>query len=100
MFIVSKKGNEIEFSDVEFSYIEEVLKPIDSSLFKLNKNISKADTWEVGPLCDKGEYLIGLGFCIMQRYMFDVLTDVDINAFEARKLGPISTFGEPIAELI
>ena len=100
MFIVSKKGNEIEFADVEFSYIEEVLKPIDSSLFELNKNISKAEIWEVGPLCDKGEYLIGLGFCIMQRYMFDVLRDIDIDAFKARQLGPFSTFGEPVAELI
>ncbi len=77
-----------------------LLEDIDVSLFELNKKISKADVREVEHLCDKGEYLIGLGFCIMQRYMFDVLRDVDINPFEARALGPFSTFGEPVAELI
>lgn len=95
MFIVSKNGN-----DVEFSYISEVLRPIDTSLYELNDKINKADVWEVGSLCDKGEYLIGLVFCIMQRYIFDVLRDVDLKPLEARKLGPCSSFGEPIAELI
>ncbi|HIF9447761.1 TPA: hypothetical protein ACX6SQ_000338 [Photobacterium damselae] len=100
MFIGSRIGNEIEFSDVEFFYISEVLKPIDASLSKLNNQISKADVWEVDYLCDNGEYLIGLGFCIMQRYMFDVLKDIKLNPLEARKLGPCSCFGEPVAELI
>ncbi|EGQ7791338.1 hypothetical protein [Vibrio cholerae] len=106
MFIVSRNENEVEFADAEFSYVSEVLKPIDASLSKLNHEISKADVWEVGCLCDEGEYLIGLGFCIMQRYMFDVLRDVAIkpkvaiSAVEARKLGPCTSFGEPVAELI
>jgi hypothetical protein len=90
----------MEFIDVEFSYIEEVLAPIDSSILKISRQISESDVWGVGPLCDKGEYLIGLGFCIMQRYMFDVLRDVDIKPVEARLLGPRSSSGEPIAELI
>lgn len=100
MFIVSKNGNEVEFADVEFSYVSEVLKPIDASLSKLNHEISKADVWKVGSLCDEGEYLIGLGFCIMQRYMFDVLRDVNLKPSKARKLGPCSSFGEPVADLI
>ncbi|HCH5892728.1 TPA: hypothetical protein NKZ90_002152 [Vibrio parahaemolyticus] len=100
MFIVSKNGNEIEFADVEFSYIEEVLKPIDSSLSQINRQISEADIWEVGCLCDKGEYLIGLGFCIMQRYMFDVLRDVKVEPSTAREQGPRSSCGEPVADLI
>ncbi|EPO3014575.1 hypothetical protein ACT7T9_003401 [Vibrio cholerae] len=100
MFIVSRNENEVEFADAEFSYVSEVLKPIDASLSKLNHEISKADVWEVGCLCDEGEYLIGLGFCIMQRYMFDVLMDVNLKPLEARKLGPCSSFGEPVAELI
>mgnify|MGYP000566100834 CR=1 FL=1 len=79
MFVVSKKGNEVEFADVEFSYVAEVLKPIDTSLSELNHEISKSDVWDVSCLCDKGEYLIGLGFCIMQRYMFDVLREVIFN---------------------
>ncbi|WP_404471947.1 hypothetical protein LG301_14930 [Vreelandella venusta] len=86
--------------DTECSFLEEVLGPIDSSLLEVNRNISEASIWDVGCLCDKGEYLIGLGFCIMQRYMFNALMDVDIKPSDARLLGPRSSVGEPVAELI
>ncbi|MGM0856433.1 MAG: hypothetical protein ACQEW0_05050 [Pseudomonadota bacterium] len=88
------------FFDTEYSFLEEVLGPIDSSLLEVNRNILEASIWDVGFLCDKGEYLIGLGFCIMQRYMFNVLMDVDIKPNDARLLGPRSSVGEPVAELI
>lgn len=98
--ILSKNENEIEFVDAAFTYMEDALKPIDSSLLAIRNEIAETDIWSVGCLCDAGEYFIGLGFCIMQRYMFDVLSDVDINPAVARSLGPRTSLGEPIAELM
>ncbi len=49
------------FKDVQLSYIEETLIPIDSLLTKVNTEINGSNIWDVGSLCDRGEYLIGLG---------------------------------------
>ena len=100
MFITSKNGEHIEFGDAEISYLEELLSSIDTSLFNVTTKINVADIWDVGCLCDKGEYFIGVGFCAMQRYLFDVLQDVKIDPVLARELGPKSSKGVAVAKLI
>lgn len=89
-----------QFADAELSYLEELLVLIDKSLTETNARINKADTWEVETWCDKGEYLIGTGFCLMQRYLFSTLTDTKLDPKTARQLGPKTKRAVPIAELI
>ena len=93
MFIVSKNGGHIKFGDAEIAYLEELLNSIDISILDLTSKINAADIWDVGCLCDRGEYFIGVGFCAMQRYLFDTLEDVKLAPDFARRLGPKSSNG-------
>jgi len=93
--ILTSRKNGLQFGDAEMSYLEELLSSIDTSLIAIT---SKADICESN--FDKGEYFIGAGFCVMQRYLFDVLQDVDVKPHSARNLGPKSALGIPIAKLI
>jgi len=100
MNIIIGRGENVEFADAKLSYLEELLCSIDRSLLSVNDKIQKADVWGVGCYCDKGEYFIGVGFCAMQRYLFDVLEDVKLDPGLARTLGPKSSIGIPVAEVI
>ncbi|MGM0563830.1 MAG: hypothetical protein ACQES2_05815 [Pseudomonadota bacterium] len=100
MFFVLSDGEQMKFADAEFSYLEELLSSIDVSLARTNARIKQSDVWDIDCLCDKGEYLIGVGFCAMQRYLFDILRDVKIDPGLARELGPKSTNGVPVAKLV
>jgi len=51
-------------------------------------------------LCEEGEYFIGVGFCAMQRFIFEAVQDKNIDANEARELGPRSIGGTPVAKLV
>jgi hypothetical protein len=100
MFIVSKNGGHIKFGDAEIAYLEELLNSIDILLLDVTSKINAADIWDVDCLCDRGEYFIGVGFCAMQRYLFDTLEDVKLAPDLARKLGPKSSNGVAVAQLI
>ena len=100
MLIAFENGGKVEFGDAAMSYLEELLTSIDTSLSNVTSEISAADIWDVGCLCDKGEYFIGVGFCAMQRYLFDVLEDVKLDAGLARTLGQKSSNGVAVAQLI
>lgn len=100
VFLVFKNGERKKFADTELFYLEELLVSIDVSLAKTNAQIMKLDVWDRGGLCDKGEYLIGAGFCAIQRYLFDVLRDVKIDPGFARGLGPKSKNDVTVAKLV
>lgn len=100
MFLVLNDGEQMKFADTEFSHLEELLVSIDVSLAKTNAQIMRLDVWDRGSLYDKGEYLIGAGFCAMQRCLFDILRDVKIDPGLARGLGPTSKNGVAVAKLV
>ena len=80
MFITSKDEGNVVFCDENMSYLEELLNSIDIKLLDITNQIKATDFGDAEHLCEKGEYLIGVGFCAMQRYLFDVLTDVKSSA--------------------
>jgi hypothetical protein len=89
-----------QLNDLGISFLEGVLESLDSSLAPIHKSIKASTIWDVESYCDHGEYLIGVGFCVMQRYLLDVLQDLKIDQGLARDLGPKSKEGVPVAKLI
>ena len=100
MTIITMSRSSTELWDSGFRHLEGLLRTLDSSLSSIHEQIKAAEVCEVEIICEQGEYLIGVGFCAMQRYLFDVLQDIEIEASYARKLGPKSQKGEPLAKLI
>jgi len=98
--IIAMNRSSTELWDSGLRHLEGLLRTLDSSLTCIQDQIKAADVYEVEIICEQGEYLIGVGFCAMQRYLFDVLQDIDIEASEARKLGPKSRKGKSVAKLI
>lgn len=96
MIIVS--NNEIH--DLGIGYLTGVLESLDNSLISIHTAIENSNKWEVESNCDHGEYLIGVGFCVMQRYLFDVLLDLKIDPGFARDLGPRINNDVAVARLI
>ncbi len=100
MYIAIKNDEGIEFADAEFSYLTELLRSVDKTLDEVNNQISQADAFDVECLYDKCEYFIGVGFCAMQRYLFDTLQDQELDPGLARQLGPKNLEGVAIAQII
>ncbi|QIR97554.1 hypothetical protein [Vibrio diabolicus] len=100
MIITSNNQDGIELHDFGVGYLKGVLESLDSSLMSINKEIESSSVWEVESYCDHGEYLIGVGFCVMQRYLFDVLQDIQIDPGLARDLGPRTSNGVAVGRLI
>ncbi|GAC03276.1 hypothetical protein [Paraglaciecola chathamensis] len=100
MILFGEGDNQPSVIDTGFYYLEQLLASIDLSLTDINRQIDASGETDREYLCDHGEYLIGVGFCAMQRYLFDFLQDEDIDPGLARELGPHSTKGVPIAKLI
>ncbi|ELQ2466501.1 hypothetical protein QTG64_004280, partial [Vibrio vulnificus] len=100
MIITLNNQDGIELHDFGVGYLKGVLESLDSSLMSINKEIESSSVWEVESYCDHGEYLIGVGFCVMQRYLFDVLQDIRIDPGLARDLGPRTSNGVAVARLI
>jgi hypothetical protein len=100
MFITSKHGGNLVFGDASMSYLEELLNSVDIKLLNITNQIKSTGFGDAEHLCERGEYFIGVGFCAMQRYLFDVLTDVKIEPALARQLGPVSSNNVAIAKLI
>ncbi|WP_318451805.1 hypothetical protein [Photobacterium leiognathi] len=96
MIIVS--NNEIH--DFGVGYLTGVLESLDNSLIPIHTAIENSSAWEVENYCDHGEYLIGVGFCVIQKYLFDVLQDLEIDPGLARDLGSKSNNDVAVARLI
>ncbi|WP_217511859.1 hypothetical protein [Vibrio metschnikovii] len=89
-----------ELHDFGIGYLIGVLESLDNSLVPIHTAIENSNIWEVESYCEHGEYLIGVGFCVMQRYLFDVLQDIEIDPGLARDLGPKSNNGVAVARLL
>jgi len=100
MFITSKNGRNVEFGDAEMTYLEELLNSVDLKLLDIKNQIKATDFGDAEHLYDRGEYFIGVGFCAMQRYLFDVLENVKIDPGLSRELGPVSSNKVAVAKLI
>ncbi len=94
------KTDDLNFVDVELSYLEELLGAIDNILSEINLKIKYSVDPESDGLLDKGEYFIGAGFCTMQRYFVDALQDTKINKGLALSLGPKNKEGVAISLVI
>lgn len=94
----SKIGN--DFCDQELNYLIELLSIIDKVVCDIHLRIKTSVDPESDGLFDKGEYFIGAGFCVMQRYLSDVLHDKKITKVTALQLGPKTAEGLPISILI
>lgn len=90
----------IDISDIEFIYLKELIELLDGSLSKITKQIEASGYRDVEHLFEEGEYFIGVGFCAMQRFIFEAVQDKHIDANEARELGPRSIEGIPVAKLV
>lgn len=75
------------FADEELSYTEDVCLMLDKIIIENYRTIIKARDVDIDGLGDKTEYLIGLGFTAMQRYIVDTLWMRDIEKDEALALG-------------
>ena len=100
MTIITMGRSSTGLWDSGFRHLEGLLRTLDSSLSSIHEQIKTAEACEVEIICEQGEYLIGVGFCAMQRYLFDVLQNIDTEASYARKLGPKTQKGESVAQLI
>lgn len=100
MINVSKNQGEIELHDFGIGYLEGILNSLDQSLDPIHQVIQTTSAGHLEGYCEHGEYLIGVGFCVMQRYLFDVLQDIKIDTGLARDLGPKSSKGIAVARLI
>jgi len=89
-----------ELHDLGIGNLEPLLKIIDASLSPIHKAINTAGIGNGESNCEQAEYLIGVGFCAIQKYLFDVLQDIKIDVGLARDLGPKSNKGIAIARLI
>lgn len=93
-------SNRNELNETGIGYLKGVLESLDNSLAPIHAAIKSSSIWEVESYCEHGEYLIGVGFCVMQRYLFDVLQDIEIDPGLARDLGPKSNNDVAVARLI
>lgn len=82
-----------EFLDGELRLLEELLALLDSKLLPIHEDIARSNDPESDGLLDRGEYLIGVGFCITQQYLVDTLTLTGVNKSEAFDLGPRTSSG-------
>lgn len=100
MIITSNTQGGNELHDLGIGYLTGFLESLDNSLSPIHTAIESSSICEVESYCDHGEYLIGVGFCVMQRYLFDVLQDIEIDPGLARDLGPKSNNNVAVARLI
>lgn len=96
----SNIGNNLLSIDFDFYHLEKLLYSLDMSLSEVNREIAESGYSDCEYLFESGEYLIGVGFCAMQRYILSFLQDKEIKPGVARTLGPKSVEGTAIVKLI
>lgn len=89
-----------EFADEELSYLAEVCSMLDEKIKIDYAKIKAARDVDIDGAGDHCEYLIGLGFTAMQRYLVDVLDMSKINKNDVLKLGNKFSSEFSIAEII
>lgn len=81
-----------EFIDTDLVFLVEILEMLDLKLGKLNLDIQEAINSSADPdslgYFDRGEYLVGIGFCACQRYMSSTYGPIGIEKSKALKMGP------------
>lgn len=89
-----------ELADGELQILREFLELIDGRLELLSEMIAKSDDPDAEGLCERGEYLIGIGFVAVQQYLYDTCICVNISKEEAFKYGPAYSTGTSWVRLV
>ncbi|CAG36144.1 hypothetical protein [Desulfotalea psychrophila] len=76
-----------EFADSDFYFLTEMLEHLDFKVKAINNEISLSADPDSDRLCDKGEYFIGVGFSLIQRYISSTYPQLDVRKDDALKLG-------------
>lgn len=93
-----KFGN--KFADPELFYLKEICMMLDEKIKIDYEKIKAARDVDIDGAGDHSEYLIGLGFTAMQRYLLDVLDMRKIKKHEVLNLGNKFSSELSIAEII
>lgn len=93
-----------EFIDTDLVFLTEILEMLDIKLDKLNADIQEAINCSADPdslgYFDRGEYLVGIGFCACQRYLSSTYGPIEIDKAKALKVGPFHEGGLSLATII
>ncbi|MFC1751282.1 hypothetical protein ACFL2V_21080 [Pseudomonadota bacterium] len=81
-----KAGN--TFGDVDLEFIRDFLEHLDIKFTEIGRKIKDSPDPDSYGLFDKGEYYIGVGFTIAQRYITSTYPQLNIGKKEALKSGP------------
>lgn len=76
-----------EFCDYDFYLLTEMLEHLDVKVKKINSDISLSADPDTDGLFDKGEYYIGVGFSLIQRYISSTYPKSNIKKSDALELG-------------
>jgi hypothetical protein len=77
-----------EYVDQELLFLSELLNDLDKKVVEVSNRISKSPKSESNGLTDRGEYFIGVGFCVIQQYLTDTLTLTGVRKKSAFDIGP------------
>lgn len=77
-----------EFGDVDLGFIKDFLEHLDIKLARILTQIGESPDPDSEGLCDKGEFYIGVGFTIAQRYIASTYPQLQITKKDALKSGP------------
>ncbi len=90
--------------DIYYGELIDALQLIDSRVSKIDISIKKAQRESIDPdalgLCDQGEYYIGLGFTVCQKYISSSCGVLKIKKGKALQIGPFHESGVPIVKII
>ena len=93
-----------EFIDTDLVFLIEILEMLDLKLGQLNIDITEAISCSADPdslgYFDRGEYIVGIGFCACQRYMSSTYGPIGIEKSKALQLGPNHEGGLSLATII
>ena len=79
--------------DVELHRLREFLIFIDTKLSEIDQRITNSVDPESDGLLDQGEYLIGIGFVVIQQHLTDSLIGLNISKNESFALGSVHQSG-------
>lgn len=90
--------------DDDMSLLEDVLRPLEEALIKINEKIELAKKesrdLDSSGLLDKGEHIIGLSFTACQKYMSSTFRQSGLSKETAFKLGQKHISGESCVYII
>lgn len=76
-----------EFCDYDFYILAEMLEHLDVRVKAINSDISLSSDPDTDGLFDKGEYYIGVGFSLIQRYISSTYPQLNVKKKDALDLG-------------